>query len=155
MNKGSTVFLKAVLLLLATGVLAGLMWFPHTEGRATNLDLISIYTDPFIIYIYVASIPFFVGVYQAIKVLHYIDAHNAFSPCAVTALKTIKLASLSIIGFIALALLYIHFFVHGDDPAGPTMLGMGMAFACGVIATTAGVFQQLFQQAEYRSDEAS
>jgi len=61
MKRGSTVFLKVVLLLIGIGALAGLIWFPQTEGRATNLDLISIYKDPFIIYIFIASTHFLLG----------------------------------------------------------------------------------------------
>ena len=61
MKNGSTLFLKVVILLIAIGVLAGLIRFPQTEGRAANLDLISIYTDPFIIYIYIASTSFLLG----------------------------------------------------------------------------------------------
>jgi len=147
LKRGSTVFLKVVILLIAIGVLAGLIWFPQTEGRAAHLDLISIYADPFILYIYLASTPFFVGLYYAFKLLHLIDAHQAFSQAAVHTLKNMKLASLSLIGCIAVAELYIRFFAHGDDPAGPTMLGIGMTFAFGVIAAAAGVFQKLFQNA--------
>ena len=145
MKKGSTLFLKVVILLIAIGALIGMIWFPQTEGRATSLDLISIYTDPFIIYIYIASIPFFVGLYQAFKFLNLIDANKAFSQSAINTLKNMKFASLSLIGFIALAELYLRFFVHGDDIASPTMLGICMALAFGVIATAAGVFQKLFQ----------
>ncbi|GHO89788.1 DUF2975 domain-containing protein [Dictyobacter formicarum] len=147
MKKSSTFFLKVVILLIAIGVLAGLIWFPQTEGRAAHLDLISIYTDPFIIYIYIASTPFFVGLYHAFKLLNFIDANKAFSQVAVNTLKNMKFASLSLIGFIALAEIYIRFFAHGDDPAGPTMLGICMALAFGVIATTTSVFQKLFQNA--------
>lgn len=121
--------------------------FPQTEGRAYNLDLMSIYTDPFIIYIYIASIPFFVGLYQAFKLLNLIDANKAFSQDAVNTLKHIKFASLTLIGFIAVALFYIRFFIHGDDPAGPTALGIIVSFAVAVIATAAAVFQKLFQNA--------
>lgn len=147
MKRSSTLFLKVVILLIAIGALAGLIWFPRTEGRAANLDLISIYTDPFIIYIYIASIPFFVALYQAFKLLNFIDANKAFSQSAISTLKNMKFASLSLIGFIALAVFYIRFFVHGDDPAGPTALGIFTAFASGVIATAAGVFQKLLQNA--------
>ena len=94
-----------------------------------------------------ASIPFFVGLYQAFKLLNLIDANKAFSQGAVNTLKNMKFASLSLIGFIALAVFYIRFFAHGDDSAGPTMLGICMALAFGVIATAAGVFQKLFQNA--------
>jgi hypothetical protein len=149
MKKGSTLFLKIVLCLIAIGVLAGLIRFPQTEGVAKNLDLISIYTNPFIIYIYIGSIPFFVGLYQAFKLLNFIDANKAFSQGAVNTLKNMKYASLSLIGFIALALIYIHLSAHGvdDDPAGPTALGIVVSFAVAVIATAAAVFQKLFQNA--------
>jgi hypothetical protein len=147
MKKGSTLFLRLVICLIAIGVLAGMIWFPQTEGRATNLDLISIYKDPFIIYIYIGSIPFFVGLYQAFKLLNFIDANKAFSQGAVNTLKNMKFASLSLIGFIALAVFYIRFFAHGDDPAGPTALGILASFAVAVIATAAAVFQKLFQNA--------
>lgn len=147
MKKGSTLFLRFVLCLIAIGALAGLLWFPQTEGRAANLNLISIYTDPFILYVYIASIPFFVGLYQAFKLLNFIDANKAFSQAAVNTLKVMKFASLSLIGFIALGLFYIRFAVVGDDMAGPTMLGICMVLAFGVIATAAGIFQKLFQNA--------
>ena len=147
MKKGSTLFLKIVLVLMAIGVTAGLLWFPQTEGVAKNLDLISIYINPFIIYMYIASVPFFVGLYQAFKLLNFIDSNKAFSQGAVNTLRNMKLASLALIGFIVLGLLYIRFFVHGDDPAGPTMLGIIVSFAVAVIATAAAVFQKLFQNA--------
>ncbi len=147
MKRSSTLFLKVVILLIAVVALAGMIRFPQTEGRAANLDLISIYKDPFIIYIYIASIPFFVGLYQAFKLLNFIDANKAFSQGAVNTLKNMKFASLSLIGFIALAEFYIRFFAHGDDPAGPTALGIIVSFASVVIATAAAVFQRLLQNA--------
>ena len=147
MKKGSTLFLKFVICLIGIGVFAGMIWFPQTEGRATNLDLISIYADPLILYIYIGSIPFFVGLYQAFKLLNFIDANKAFSQGAVNTLKNMKFASLSLIGFIALAEFYIRFFAHGDDPAGPTALGILASFAVAVIATAAAVFQKLLQNA--------
>ena len=147
MNRGSALFLKIILLLIAIGALAGLIWFPQTEGRAANLDLLSIYADPLIIYSYIASIPFFIGLYQAFKLLNYINSNKAFSQGAVNTLKNMKYAALSLIVFIVLALFYIRFFVRGDDPAGPTMLGICMILAFGVIATAASIFQKLFQNA--------
>src|SRR3712207_4328936 len=88
-KSGSTLFLKLVILLIAIGVLAGMIRFPQTEGRATNLDLISIYTDPLIIYGYIASIPFFVALYQAFKLLGYVDNNSVFSQLAVKAVRKI------------------------------------------------------------------
>jgi hypothetical protein len=147
MKKGSTLFLKAVILLIATGVLAGLIWFPQTEGRATNLNLISIYTDPFIIYIYIASIPFFVALFQAFKLLGDIDKNKIFSQAAVKALRNIKYCALAMIGLLVVAIFYIRVMAQGDDPAGPTMMGLVAIFTSVVIATAVGVFQKLLQNA--------
>jgi hypothetical protein len=147
MKRGSTVFLRFIIILIALAVLVGMVWFPQTEGRAANLDLVSIYADPVIIYMYISSIPFFVGLYQAFKLLNLIDANKAFSQNAVNTLKKMKFASLSLIGFIAGAILYLRFFGQGEDAAGPMALGIYLSVAFGVVATAAGVFQKLFQNA--------
>src|SRR3990167_3662656 len=96
MKRGSTLFLKIVILLIAIGALAGMILFPQTEGRAANLDLISIYKDPLIIYAYIASIPFFVALYQAFKLLGYIDDNKVFSQLSVKAVRNIKYCALAI-----------------------------------------------------------
>lgn len=146
-KQSSTLFLKGVLLLIAAVAIAGMIWFPQTEGRAVDLDLLSIYSDPFLIYLYMASIPFFIGLSQAFKLLHFIDMNKAFSQGAVDALKNMKIASLYLIGFTALAVLYIRLFVRGEDPAGPTALGIFAVFAATVIATATAVFERLLQNA--------
>lgn len=148
MNRGSTLFLKLVLLFIGVAVFAGMIYFPQTEGRAANLDLVSIYSDPFIIYLYIGSTPFFFGLYQAFKLLNLIDANKAFSQAAVNLLKNMKYASITLIGFIVSALIYIRFNTAlGEDPAGPTMLGIIVSFAIAVIATACAVFQRLLQNA--------
>ena len=150
MKKGSTLFLKIIILLIGVIAIATLIRFPQTEGRAANLDLVSIYKDPFIIYIYIASISFFIGLYQAFKLLNFIEANKAFSQDAINTLKNIKLASISLIGFIAFALFYIRFLApHSidDDPAGPTALGIIVSLAVAAIATAAAVAQKLLQNA--------
>jgi hypothetical protein len=58
-----------------------------------------------------------------------------------------KFTSLSLIGFIALAEFCIRFVAHGDDPAGPTALGILASLALAVIATAAAIFQRLLQNA--------
>ncbi len=146
MKKGSTLFLKLVLVFMAVITLIALIWFPQTEGRAANLDVISIYRDPFIIYIYLASTPFFVALYQAFKLVGLIDRNQIFSQLSVKTVGKIKYCALAIIGFLLGAIVYIRFMVHGDDPAGPIMLGLITIFATSVIATAAGVLQKLLQK---------
>src|SRR6188508_2216069 len=91
MNRGSILFLKAVLVLIGIGALALLLWEPHLEGRNAHATLFEIYfNDPFLAYAYLASIPFFVALYQAFKLLGYIGQNKALSQATVKALRTIK-----------------------------------------------------------------
>jgi hypothetical protein len=146
-KRGSTLFLKVVILLIAIVALVGLIRFPQTEGRAAHLDLISIYADPFILYGYIASIPFFIALYQAVKLLGYVDTNRVFSQAAVKAVRIIKYCAITTGGFIVLGILSIRVFANGDDPAGPTALGIFTTFASIVIAAGAAVFERLLQNA--------
>lgn len=147
MRKGSTLFLKFVICLIAIGALLWLILFPQLEGRAANLDLISIYKDPLIIYAYIGSISFFIALYQAIKLLGYIDGNQVFSQAAVNAVRNIKYCAITLGGFIVLGILYIRLSVIDDDPAGVTALGIFTTFAALVIATATAVFQRVLQNA--------
>jgi len=147
MKKSSTIFLQVVIVLIGMVTLAGMIRFPLTEGRAVNLDLFSIYLDPFIVYIYIASIPFFVALYQAFTLLGYIGENKVFSLSSVKALRNIKYCSIIQGIFIVMAILYIRLFIKGDDPAGPTAIGILATFISIVIATVAAVFEKLLQSA--------
>jgi hypothetical protein len=147
MKRSSTLFLKIVILFIAIVVLTTMIRFPQTEGRAANLDLIRIYTDPFIIYGYIASIPFFMALFQTFKLLGLMDKNNIFSHAAVKAVRYIKYCALASIGFLIGAILYIRVMAHGDDPAGPTMLGLIAIVTSIVIAIAAGKFQKHLQNA--------
>jgi hypothetical protein len=147
MKKGSTLFLKFVICLIAIVALIWLIWFPQIEGRAVNLDLISIYKDPLIIYTYLGSIPFFVALNQAFKLLGYIGVNKVFSQSSVNAVRSIKYCAITFSGFVVLGILYIRLFAKGDDPAGVTALGIFTTFASIVIATAAAIFQRLLQNA--------
>src|SRR5688500_19587143 len=101
MNRGSILFLKAVLVLIGIGALALLLWEPHIEGRNANATLFEIYfKDPFLAYAYIASISFFVALYQAFKVLGFAGQNKVLSPAAVRAVRTIKYCAMAIIGFV-------------------------------------------------------
>ena len=98
MKRGSTIFLQAVILLLGVGVFALLLWEPNLEGRNVNATLFEIYfKDPFLAYIYLAFVPFFVGIYQAFKMLGYARRDEVFSPRAVLALRTIKYCAIAVV----------------------------------------------------------
>jgi len=149
MKQGPIIFLKVVILLIAIGALAAMIRFPQIEGRAANLDLISIYKDPFIIYIYIASIPFFVALYQAFKLLGFIDKNKIFSQVSVNAVRNIKYCGVAIAAFFVAAEAYLFIVQRGksDDIAGGVAGGLLIIFVSVVIATAAAVFQKLLQNA--------
>src|SRR3954468_20876422 len=102
MKRSSTALLQVVIVLIGIGALALLLWEPHIEGRNAHATPFEIYfKDPFLAYAYLASIPFFVVLYQAFKMLGYIGQNKAFSQATVKALRTIKFCALGIIGFVA------------------------------------------------------
>lgn len=148
MKKSSTVFLQVVIVLIGIVALAIMIRFPLTEGRAANLDLFSIYADPFLAYGYLASIAFFVALYQAFKLLGYIGQNKVFSLNSVKALRTIKYCSIVLSILIVMAGLYIRIFhAEGDDPAGFLAMCIVTTFVSIVIATAAAVFERTLQSA--------
>lgn len=148
MKRVSMVFLQAVIVLVGIAALAILIWFPLTEGRAANLDLFSIYSDPFILYVYAASIAFFVALYKAFKLLGYIGQNKVFSSNSVKILKSIKYCAIVLSILIVAAGVYIMIFHNKeDDPAGFLALCIVTAFVSIVVATAAAIFGKIIQNA--------
>ena len=78
MKRGSILFLRAVLVLFGAAILAGMLYEPWVEGVNANADFAGVYfDDPFLVYAYVGSIPFFYGVYQGFKLLGYVGEGQA------------------------------------------------------------------------------
>ncbi len=150
MKRSSTIFLQAVIVLIGIVALAILIRFPMTEGRATNLDLLGIYADPFIIYEYFASIAFFVALYQVFKLLGYIRQNKIFSLESVKSLRNIKYCAIVLNVLIVLAAIYIRVSFNGnadDDPAGFIAVSIIATFISIVIATVAAVLERTLQHA--------
>lgn len=137
-------------MLIGIVVLVIMIRFPVTEGRAANLDLFSIYADPFIIYGYLASIPFFVALYQAFKSLGYIRQNKVFSLENARALRNVKYCAITLGVLIVLAAMYIRISFNGnadDDPAGFVAVSIVAAFISIVIAAVAAVLERILQDA--------
>jgi heme/copper-type cytochrome/quinol oxidase subunit 1 len=149
MKRGPTIFLQVVIALFAILVLGLLLWEPQLEGRNVNATQFEIYfKDPFLAYIYLAFVPFFVGVYQVIKLLGYARRNEIFSERSVRSLQIIKFCAIAVAVFFLGAEAYIFIFVRGtDDVAGGVMMGLFFIFVSVVIATGAGVFERILQNA--------
>jgi hypothetical protein len=148
MKKGSTLFLQFVIVLVGIGTVLLLLWEPQLEGVNANRTLFQIYfTDPFLALVYLGSIPFFVALHKAIKVLQYAGENKVFTQPAVDALRTIKYCAIAIIGFVAVEELFILLQNTSDDRAGGVFMGVVIAFGSIVIATAAAMFERLLQSA--------
>jgi len=148
MKRNSTIFLQIIIVLIGIGALALLLWEPHTEGRNAQATLFEIYfKDPFLALVYVGSIPFFVALYQAFKVLGYAGQNRIFSQVAVKALQTIKYCALAIIGFVVVEEIFIILNHGNDDAAGGVFMGVLITFGSIVIATAAAMFERILQNA--------
>jgi hypothetical protein len=147
MKRSSTIFLQVVIVLIGIGALALLLWEPHIEGRNAHATLFEIYfKDPFLALVYIGSIPFFMALYQAFKVLGYAGQNKVFSQAAVKALRTIKYCAIAIIGFVAVEEIII-MLDNSDDRAGGVFMGILITFGSIVIATAAAMFERILQNA--------
>ena len=150
MKRSSTMFLQIVIVLIGIGALALLLWEPHLEGRnahATNFEIY--FKDPFLALVYVGSIPFFVALYQAFKLLGYAGQNKIFSEAAVKALATIKYCALAIIGFVVVEEIFIMLMNNrdSDNPGAPVFMGVLITFPSIVVATAAALFERILQNA--------
>ena len=147
MMRSLSLFLQVVIILIGIGAVAILLYEPHVEGRNAHATLFQIYfNDPFLAFAYVGSIPFFVALYQAFKVLGYAGQNQVFSPAAVKGLRTIKYCAITIIGFVAVAEIIIMLNDEEDKPGG-IVIGILIIFGSIVIATAAAMFERILQNA--------
>jgi hypothetical protein len=147
MKHGSTLFLKIALFLIGSPVLAlcifGLVWLPNNPANPDYAYMLY----PIVIGMYVATIPFFVALLQAFKLLSYIDSNQAFSELSVKALKNIKFCAITISGLFVVILPFVFLVADLDDAPGLIIIGMVPIFGSMVIAVFAAVLQRLLQEA--------
>ncbi|MEX0649797.1 MAG: DUF2975 domain-containing protein [Candidatus Andersenbacteria bacterium] len=141
MKRGSTLFLRAVIYLIGIGVAALCIFIlpPVISSEEAG------YYRPLLLGMYVPAIPFFVALYQTLKLLDYIDKNKAFSPLSVTALKNIKYCAIAISALYAAGMPYIIYVADKDDAPGAVAIGLVIIFASFVIAVFAAVLQKLLQ----------
>ncbi|MEG6510294.1 DUF2975 domain-containing protein, partial [Desulforamulus ruminis] len=94
--KRETLFLKVVVFLIGIPVLAlCLFGLPWLANHPVNPDYAHM-LYPTLIGIYATAIPYYFALYQAFKLLSYIDKNKAFSELSVKALKNIKYCAIII-----------------------------------------------------------
>ncbi|WP_449539654.1 DUF2975 domain-containing protein [Ferdinandcohnia sp. Marseille-Q9671] len=147
MKIGSTLFLKITVFLMGLPVLAmGIFGLYYLVNNPANPDYDQI-LYPIVTGMYLSVIPFFIALYQAYKLLSYIDKNQAFSQMSVKALKVIKYSAIAFSGLYVVILPFVFFLAELDDAPGLIIIGMVPVFAGLVIAVFAAVLQKLLQDA--------
>lgn len=98
-------------------VLAFLVLEPQVEGRNAHATQFEIYFhDSFLAYVYLASLPFFWGLYQVEKLLSQMQRHSVSSPEGIATVRKIKWCAGMVVGAAVVSLLFM---IHSDPDDGP------------------------------------
>lgn len=123
MKKSTTIILQTLIILLAIGVVTFLLWQPTVEGVNVGKPLFDIYfKDPFVAFAYIASIPFFVALYQGFKALGHAGRGSMNSPAIARSLAIIRTCAFLSIGFVVVGEIIL-FSQPSDDR--PPLIAMG------------------------------
>jgi len=149
MKQVSTLFLKIAVIFIGIPVLALCIFIVPQIGNLAEV----LFPDMMIIkilvltYLYLSAIPFYFALYQAFKLLGYIDKNKAFSELSVIALKNIKNSAISISVLHTLGLPLVFMMAEKDDAPGLILIALVIIFAALVIAVFAAVLQKLLKEA--------
>jgi len=148
-KKSSTHFLRFVIFVMGAGALAlAIFGLPALwQGGSEEFPQASRALLLIIVGLYLTMIPFFVALWQTLKLLRYIDENTAFSDLSVKALRNIKYCG------IIIAVLYLGGgplllpIAEADDAPGLVVIGAAIAGAPIVIAVFAAVLERLLRSA--------
>ncbi|MGM0395936.1 MAG: DUF2975 domain-containing protein [Bacillota bacterium] len=139
MKKGTTLFLRGAVLVMALPILTiCILWLPAMYGY---------FNFSMILGAYGTAMAYFFALYQTFKLINYIDQNRAFSRDSVTALGLIKYAAVVISGIYIVMLPFLYPIADADDAPGVVGFPIIIVFASLVIATFAAVLQKLLAQA--------
>ena len=148
-KRASTFFLKAVLVVIALAVTVACGFlFPHLWiVFLRELPQYTYVIYPGLIGFNATLATFLFALYQAFKLLQYIDTNNAFSELSIEALRKIKFTGvvMSILYWMAMPLVFV--FADLDDAPGAILMWAAIACAPLIVATFAAVLQKLVQHA--------
>lgn len=147
--KRETLFLKVTVLLMGIPILAMCIFVvPEIAKYTAEMYPEAAYVKYLLLIdLYATAIPFYIALYQAFKLLSYIDKNKAFSELSVGALKNIKYCAIAISILYVLGMPLFFLFAEADDAPGVILIGLVIILASMVIAVFAAVLQKLLKNA--------
>ena len=143
MNQIPTLFLKVTITFIGIIALAICVFILPVGLRQEKMSGYA----PIIIGLYAAVIPFFIALYNAVKLLSYIDKNKAFSILSVNCLKYIKYSAIIISLLFAAGMPYIYLVADQDDAPGVLAMALVIDSLSVIVAAGVAVLQKLFQNA--------
>jgi hypothetical protein len=141
MKNRSTLALRIFIILVSIIVIALCAFVLPAGIMSDETDMYR----PILLAMYLPAVPFFIAVYEAMKLLSYIDRNKVFSAPAIRSLQYIKYAAFVISLLYALGMPYIFYVADMDDAPGVVLIGFIFIFSSLVVGTAAGVFQKLLK----------
>ncbi|KND52118.1 MAG: putative membrane protein [Parcubacteria bacterium C7867-003] len=146
MNKTTVTILKVGVVVMGIFVLVFMLWEPHLEGRNVNSTFFEVYfKDPFLAYAYIASVAFFVALYQTFKLLGNVGENKIFTPESLKSLRTIKYCGRVLLAFVLGFMGYLFIVRPEEDIAGGVFMCLIAVVVSGGIATVASRFEKVLQ----------
>ncbi|UOQ44919.1 DUF2975 domain-containing protein [Halobacillus salinarum] len=155
MKRGTTVFLKIAVVLIGIPILALCIFLvPEIGNFAADLYPEMAYIK-YLVFIdmYAAAIPFYFALYQAFKLLIYIDKNEAFSELSVIALRKINYCAITISALYVIGMPLYYLMQRKVDPPGITLIAFIIIFSSIVIAVFSSVLQRLLREAIHTKKE--
>lgn len=119
MKKNIIAGLRWLLALFGGLVVVFLLWEPHIEGRNAHATFAQIYfQDAFLLYVYVCSIPFFIALAQARKILKYIEQNQEQVPAVTKSIQIMKRCVLFVMGSVVASGWFMFGAEREDRPQG-------------------------------------
>ncbi|WHY87191.1 DUF2975 domain-containing protein [Neobacillus novalis] len=147
MKRGTVIWLKGTIFVIGIITLVVSIFFlPGLAKEAAEMNPEYAYLRfPVLVGLYATEIPFFFALYQALKLLNYIERDLAFSELAVFSLGFIKKCAFTIIILyvIGIFMLAIQNALH----PGIAIIGIVIVFATLVISLFTAILQELLRSA--------
>ena len=135
MKRPLSLLLQAIVVLVGMGAIAFLLWAPSVDGANAHASIFKIYfQDPFVAYVYAASIPFFVGLHRACRLLGHFRKLGGFSEFTVDALRGIRRCAFWVLGSVPGGLTFI---LSGDPEPPGIVMSLFIALMAGLVAAGA------------------
>ena len=147
-KQGSTILLRLAILAMGAFILALCIFALPSLWRDVPADYeqIAYALYGLLIILYIAAVPFYFALYQALKLLNFIDKNQAFSKASINVLTKIKYAALTISAIFVASLPFFYVWAQNDDAPGLIVVGMIFAGASLTVSIFASLVQRLLKE---------